>query len=51
MLMISSSVFQLPLFQIVESDDLALPQHEDLVWFEMLRDFDYQPYYQLSPLE
>ena len=44
MVMISSSAVQLPLFQIVESDDLALAQHEDLVWFEMLRDFDYQPF-------
>lgn len=44
MVVISSSAVQLPLFQIVESDDLALAQQEDLVWYELLRDFDYQPF-------
>lgn len=40
----SSAAVQLPIFQIVESDDLALAQQEDLVWYELLRSFDYRPF-------
>ena len=40
----SSASVQLPIFQMIESDDLALAQQEDLVWYELLRGFDYKPF-------
>lgn len=43
MVVISIAAVQLPMFQMIESDDLALAQQEDLVWYERLRAFDYRP--------
>lgn len=33
---------QLPLIQVVESDDLYFEQHPDLLWFGVLRDLDWR---------
>jgi hypothetical protein len=44
MVVSSSATVQLPIFQIVESDDLILAQQVDLVWYELLRAFDYRPF-------
>jgi hypothetical protein len=36
--------FQIPLIEFVESDDLYLQQHEDILWFGILRDLDWRAF-------
>jgi len=39
---------QLPLIQFVESDDLYLKQQEDILWFSLLRDFNWRAYRRIA---
>jgi hypothetical protein len=36
--------FQIPLIHIVESDDLHLERQEDILWFNLLRNFPWHPF-------
>ncbi len=35
---------QLPLIHVVQSDDLYLQNHADILWFDVLGDLDYRPF-------
>lgn len=38
----------LPLIHLIESDDVHLAQQVDLVWFDVLRNFDWRPWRPLA---
>ena len=40
--------FPIPLIEFVESDDLYLQQQEDVLWFSVLRDFDWRSFRPLA---
>ena len=37
-----------PLFTFVETDDIALANQKDIIWFHLLREFDWYPYQLLA---